>query len=97
MLQPFPIPPHFPSCAVSCGPRGSPSCSSTSEAIRFWAQFFIVTRRRGTEMNRNTLTTAIKAGFRILEMEPVFLYLIFAAEAIRDPAPDAHGAVTSTL
>lgn len=54
----------------------------------------IVTRRRGTEMNRDTLTTAIKAGFRILKVEPIFLDIILAAEAVRDPESDAHGAVT---
>lgn len=54
----------------------------------------IATRRRGTEMNRDTLSTAVKAGFRILRVEPIFLDIILAAEAVRDPESDAHGAVT---
>lgn len=43
----------------------------------------IATRRRGTEMNRDTLSTAVKAGFRILRVEPIFLDIILAVEAVR--------------
>jgi SAM-dependent methyltransferase len=54
----------------------------------------IVTRRRGTEMNRHTLTTAVRAGFRILKVEPHFLDIILAVEAVRDPDSGAHAAIT---
>lgn len=46
----------------------------------------IVTRRRGTEMNRHTLSTAMKAGFRILAVELVFLDIILAIEAVKADA-----------
>jgi ubiquinone/menaquinone biosynthesis C-methylase UbiE len=54
----------------------------------------VVTRRRGTEMNRDTLTAATRAGFRILEVEPIFLDIILAVEAVKGPVP-ARGAVTN--
>lgn len=50
----------------------------------------VVTRRRGTEMNRDTLAAATKAGFRILEVEPIFLDIILAVEAVKVCRSDAH-------
>lgn len=47
----------------------------------------IVTRRRGTEMNRDTLTAATDAGFRILEIDPIFLDIILAVQAVRPRLP----------
>lgn len=46
----------------------------------------VVTRRRGTEMNRHTLSAAMKAGFRILAVEPIFLDIILAIEALKADA-----------
>jgi ubiquinone/menaquinone biosynthesis C-methylase UbiE len=50
----------------------------------------VVTRRKGTEMNRNTLAAATKAGFQIREVEPIFLDIILAVAAekanVRRPA-----------
>lgn len=43
----------------------------------------IVTRRQGTEMNRDTLAAATTAGFQIREVEPIFLDIILAVEARR--------------
>lgn len=44
-----------------------------------WMTLF--TRRRGTEMNRRTVETAIAAGFHITNVEPVFLDIILAIQA----------------
>lgn len=55
----------------------------------------IVTRRRGTEMNRDTLPAVIRAGFRILEIEPVFLDIILAVQALKADPPDARGTAGS--
>lgn len=52
----------------------------------------IVTRRRGTEMNRDTLTAATKAGFSILQVEPIFLDIILAVEAVKGARSDARRA-----
>lgn len=52
----------------------------------------IVTRRRGTEMNRDTLTAVTKAGFRILEVNPIFLDIILAVEAEKGARSDTHSA-----
>ncbi len=46
----------------------------------------VVTRRRGTEMNRHTLSAAMKAGFLILTVEPIFLDIILAIEALKADA-----------
>lgn len=45
------------------------------------------TRRFGTEMNRDTLSSAVKAGFRIARVESVFLDIILAVQATRPPRP----------
>lgn len=55
----------------------------------------IVTRRRGTEMNRDTLTAATKAGFSILEVEPVFLDIILAVEALKGARSGPRSAGTN--
>jgi len=43
----------------------------------------VVTRQRGAEMNRHTLSAAMKGGFRILAVEPIFLDIILAIEALK--------------
>ena len=56
----------------------------------------IVTRRRGTEMNRDTMRTATEAGFLLFQVQPVFLDIILAAVAVKvahpamDVAADAY-------
>jgi ubiquinone/menaquinone biosynthesis C-methylase UbiE len=41
----------------------------------------LFTRRRGTEMNRRTIETALAAGFHLTHVEPVFLDIILAVQA----------------
>lgn len=41
------------------------------------------TRLTGTDMNRDTLRTVTETGFRLLRVEPVFLDIIVAAEAVK--------------
>ena len=43
----------------------------------------VVTRRRGTQMNRDTLRTATQSGFHIIEVEPVFLDIILSVIAAK--------------
>ncbi|MEW6252627.1 MAG: class I SAM-dependent methyltransferase [Planctomycetota bacterium] len=43
------------------------------------------TRRRGTEMNRDTLANAKAAGFCITQIESAYLDIILAVHAVRDP------------
>ncbi len=50
----------------------------------------MATRRRGTEMNRDTITAATKAGFRILQVESIFLDIILAMEALKVPDAGAR-------
>jgi len=46
----------------------------------------MMTRRRGTQMNRHTLSAAVKAGFHIVTVEPIFLDIILAIEAMKGQA-----------
>jgi ubiquinone/menaquinone biosynthesis C-methylase UbiE len=41
------------------------------------------TRRRGTEMNRDTLSNAVAAGFRITRVESVYLDIILAVHTVK--------------
>lgn len=52
-----------------------PVIAITLDVMTFW------TRRTGTEMNRDTLSAARRAGFDIRRVESVFLDVILAAEA----------------
>lgn len=47
----------------------------------------IITRRRGTEMNRDTMRTASEAGFLLFNVQPVFLDIILAAVAVKVGPP----------
>lgn len=42
----------------------------------------VVTRRTGTEMNRDTLGNAVEAGFRITQVESVFLDVILSIHGV---------------
>lgn len=53
-----------------------PVLAATLEVMTWW------TRRGGTEMNRDTVSLASKAGFRIARIESVFLDIILAVEAL---------------
>ncbi|HLH32823.1 MAG TPA: class I SAM-dependent methyltransferase [Terriglobia bacterium] len=48
----------------------------------------IITRRRGTEMNRDTMRTASEAGFLLFNVQPVFLDIIIAAVAVKVAHPE---------
>lgn len=52
-----------------------PVLAATLEVMTWW------TRRGGTEMNRDTVSLASAAGFRIASIESVFLDIILAVEA----------------
>ena len=52
-----------------------PVLAATLDVMTWW------TRRRGTEMNRDTLSLLDAAGFRIASIESVFLDIILAVEA----------------
>src|SRR5581483_11141446 len=41
----------------------------------------VLTRRTGTEMNRDTVGNAVEAGFRITQVESVFLDIILSMRA----------------
>ncbi len=45
----------------------------------------LVTRRGGTEMNRDTLASVRTAGFRITGVESVFLDIILSIRAVKEP------------
>ena len=52
----------------------------------------VLTRRGGTEMNRDTLANAVEAGFVITSVESVFLDIILSVRAIKaDLAPSLDG------
>jgi SAM-dependent methyltransferase len=53
-----------------------PVLAATLDVMTWW------TRREGTEMNRDTLSVATKAGFAITRIESVFLDIILAVEAV---------------
>lgn len=54
---------------------GDPLVGLTLDLMTLWS------RRGGTYMNRRTLETVVRAGFRITLVEPVFLDVILAVEA----------------
>lgn len=58
----------------------------TLDAMTFW------TRLGGTEMNRDTLANATRAGFRITGVDSVYLDIILAIRGVRDDgsAPTAE-------
>lgn len=43
----------------------------------------VLTRRTGTEMNRDTLGNAVEAGFRITQVESVFLDVILSIHGVK--------------
>lgn len=52
------------------------------------------TRFTGTDMNRETLRTVADRGFRLLSVEPVYLDIIVAVEALKMvSAPTQHDAI----
>lgn len=52
------------------------------------------TRRTGTEMNRDTLANTTTAGFRIMDVQSVYLDIILAVRAVRAAADPARAAST---
>ncbi|MCC7177589.1 MAG: class I SAM-dependent methyltransferase [Acidobacteria bacterium] len=50
----------------------------------------VLTRRGGTEMNRDTLANAEAAGFRITSVESAFLDIILSARAVKDEVAPAR-------
>jgi ubiquinone/menaquinone biosynthesis C-methylase UbiE len=52
-----------------------PVVGLTLDLMTLWS------RRKGTDMNRRTLETLTRAGFRLIRVDPVFLDVILAVEA----------------
>jgi SAM-dependent methyltransferase len=50
----------------------------------------LVTRRGGTEMNRDTLGNAMTAGFRITRVESVFLDIILSVRGVKAEVTEAR-------
>lgn len=62
-----------------------PILAAVLDAMSLWS------RRRGTDMSRETVRCVIEAGFNIDRIESVFLDIILAIEASRPPASTEHG------
>lgn len=61
-----------------------PILAAVLDAMSLWS------RRRGTDMSRETVRAVIEAGFHIERIESVFLDIILAIEASRPPATTGH-------
>ncbi len=55
------------------------------------------TRRTGTEMNRNTLANVRAAGFRITDVQSVYLDIILAVRAVKAPRTSASPAAALSV